>query len=130
MQLKYECNKSPQQMFMMGLQERAVSVTGTTGMQTEDDPLEDPNTLRVNYEALEDGALIDHMMDQDENPFADHIPDRFSEVRCEPPGCPLAPAEVEHLDATLNLEFDMSTKNLEIRKMIWDRALLLCHLLF
>ncbi|KIL54099.1 hypothetical protein M378DRAFT_57620, partial [Amanita muscaria Koide BX008] len=88
---------------------------------------EDPEPFGIDHEALEDGALIDHMMDREENPFENHVPDRFNEVRCEPPNCPLGPAEMQRLDATLAQEFDMDTKSMEIRRIIWDRALQLCR---
>jgi hypothetical protein len=122
MRLKHEGNKSPRQMFMMGLRECL--------MDAEDEVGEDPEPFGIDHEALEDGALIDHMMDREDNPFENHVPDRFNEVRCEPPNCPLGPAEMQRLDATLAQEFDMATKSMEIRRIIWDRALGLCRALF
>ena len=111
---------------MMGLREHGIEATGTR-MQAQDGAVDDPNPIGIDYEALEEGVVVDHIMNRDENPFADHAPERFSQVQCEPPNCPLVPAEVQHLDMSLDLEFDTVTKSMEIRKMIWDRALSLCH---
>ncbi|KAK2462987.1 hypothetical protein APHAL10511_004996 [Amanita phalloides] len=91
-----------------------------------DEEVHDPEAYGIDYEALEDGELIDHMLYQDENPFDNHAPDRFNKVQCDPPNCPLELDEVHHLDVTIAQEYDITTYNMDIRKMIWVRALSIC----
>ncbi|KAM6489638.1 hypothetical protein JOM56_014874 [Amanita muscaria] len=129
MHLKHEANKSPRQMFMTGLRGCRLDPIGHRRTM-QDEAIENPGPFRVDYEALEEGALIAHMMDQDENPFQNHAPERFSAVPCEPPSCPLEPLEVQRLDAELAEAFDTSTKSMEVRKMMWDRSLPFCRALF
>ena len=126
MRLKHEANKSPRQMFMMGLRRCHLGAVGHRRAIQD----EAAGAFRVDYEALEEGVLIDHMMNRDENPFQNHTPERFSAVRCEPPGCPLEPLQVQQLDAELAEAFDTNAKSMEVRKMIWDRSLPFCRALF
>ncbi|KAK2459242.1 hypothetical protein APHAL10511_008741 [Amanita phalloides] len=125
MHLKYESNKSPHQMFLMGLREREMTAMDVQN-RTADEEVHDPKAYGIDYEALEDGELIDHMLDWDKNPFDNHTPDRFNKVQCDPLNCPLEPDEVHHLDATIAQEYDITTYNMDIQKMIWVRALSIC----
>jgi hypothetical protein len=79
---------------------------------------------------LVDDELIDHLVACDGNPFEDHAPARFNEVHCEGPEPPLTMEQIRVLEETLREEFDMTMKNMEVSKLIWDRALRLCHTLW
>ncbi|KAK2460501.1 hypothetical protein APHAL10511_007478 [Amanita phalloides] len=129
MQLKYEHNKSPCQMFLMGLREHEIPAMDDR-IRAHDEAVDDHGAFGIDYEALEDGELIDHILDWDENPFNNHAPDRFNQVQCDSPNCPFGRDKLHHLDATIAQEFDINTYNMEIRKMIWDRALSICQMLF
>jgi hypothetical protein len=125
MQLRYEPNKCPREMFTDGiLQCQAPGIHEWIEAHEENVP--DIQNYGVDLEGMSDAMLIEHLREREPNAFADHAPAHFNEVACEPPVCPLTPASVRDLDATLAREFDPSAQNMELRKMKWDRALEIC----
>jgi hypothetical protein len=124
--LKREKNKSPRCMFLQGARGRNAPGMREAAEALEE-AIEDVAKFGVDYDALEDGALIDHLQARDGNPFDDHAPDRFNEVRCEAPEPPLSVDQLRVLDETLREDFDLATKNMEVWNLIWDRALRLCR---
>ena len=124
--LKREKNKSPRRMFLQGTRERnAPGMREVT--EAHEEAIEDLAKFGVDYDAMEDGALIDHLQAHNGNPFHDHAPNHFNKVRCEAPEPPLTVDQLRVLDNTLREDFDLATKNMEVWKLIWDRALRVCH---
>ena len=95
--------------------------------EAHEEDIEDLAKFGVDYDAVEDSVLIDHLQARDGNPFDDHAPNHFNEVRCEAPEPPLTVDQLRVLDDTLRTDFDLATKNMEVWKLIWDRALRVCH---
>jgi hypothetical protein len=112
-------------MFTDGILERHVPGIAEW-IEAHEENVADIQNYGVDLQGMEDAALIDHLREREPNAFADHAPGHFNEVACEPPDCPLTPALIGELDATLAREFNPTTPNMEIKKMRWDRALVLC----
>jgi hypothetical protein len=125
MQLKHERNKSPREMFMMGIMERRVPGVWEL-IQAQEADVGDAQTYGVDFEAMDDDLIMTDLREREANPFQDHVPGSFSEVRCEAPECPLQPHQVAELNQVLAMEFDMTTRNMEMRQMMWTRGLVHC----
>jgi hypothetical protein len=125
MQLKYERNQSPREMFMMGvLDQRAPGVLEL--IRAQEEGIADTREYGVDFEAMNDEELMNSLLEREENPFTDHLPNQFSEVVCEPPDCPMHPTHIEGLDQVLDAEYDIQTRSMDIRKLMWVRALEYC----
>jgi hypothetical protein len=95
--------------------------------EAREEAIEDVANFGIDYNALEDGALIDHLQACNGNPFDDHAPDHFNEVQCEGPEPPLMADQIRVLDVTLQDIFGRASQNMEVWKLIWDRALRFCQ---
>ena len=128
MQLRGERNKSPMEMFLIGMVERDTPGIREWIEQQEEAPPNDGAT----WEDLGDAAA-ENLVENGRNqvPFdIDNRPDVLNEVECEPPGCPLSADEKERLDATVAQEFGINQyRSMPERMLIWNRALELCHMM-
>ena len=124
MQLKGEENKSPIEMFLIGMVERE-----TPGVREwinqQEQAVEDLPNYGVAWEDLGDQVARNVMQDgQNQMPFEiDNRPELLHEVTCEPPGCPLSAGEKQILDATVAREYGTNKyRSMPERTLIWDRA--------
>jgi hypothetical protein len=131
MQLKGEENKSPMEMFLIGMVERETpGVREWINQQQE--AVEDLPNYGVAWEDLGDQVAGNVVQEgQNQMPFAiDNRPEQLHKVDCEPPGCPLSAGEKESLDATVAREFGPNKyRSMPERVLIWDRAFELCRTL-
>ena len=105
MQLKGEENKSPMEMFLIGMVEReAPGVQDWIHQQEVVDDLPNYGLAwedlgeRMAREVVEEGQI--------EMPFqVDNQPEELHEIGCKPPGCPLTAGEKERLDAEVVCDF-------------------------
>ncbi|KAJ7094475.1 hypothetical protein B0H15DRAFT_776143 [Mycena belliarum] len=88
----------------------------------------------VDYEAQGNPRLMDHLLEhnpqewENENPFlAGSAPDKFTTVICDPPGCPLSLAQRDRLDLFLLQRVDATSRDMNVRKLIWIEALRICQ---
>ncbi|KAJ7836220.1 hypothetical protein B0H13DRAFT_2240031 [Mycena leptocephala] len=50
-------------------------------------------------------------------------PANLSEVLCDPPGCPFTSVQLLLLDENLNTSVDLFSRNMNVRRLVWVRAL-------
>ena len=127
MQLRGERNKSPMEMFLIGMVERETPGIQEWIAQQEDNLPEGIDGEHLGRDVA--GNLVED--GQNRVPFRiDARPDELHEVECEPPGCPLSADEKERLDTTIAQEFGINQyRSMPERLLIWNRALELCHTL-
>ena len=131
MQLKGEENKSPIEMFLIGMVEHE-----TPGMREwinqQEQAVEDLPNYGVSWEDLGDQVAWNVVQDgQNQMPFElDNRPEALHDIICEPPGCPLSAGEMEILDATIAREYGTNKyQSMPECMLIWDRAFELSHTL-
>ncbi|KAM6495102.1 hypothetical protein JOM56_009725 [Amanita muscaria] len=119
MQLRGQRNQSPHEMFVIGITERECPGVHGWIMQQED--------AVVDLEAfgVEEG---ENRLDNGEDQRVDTRPERFSEVRCDSPNCPLDADQLYALDESLAQAFGQDApRSMLQRKFIWDHALDICR---
>lgn len=131
MQLKGELNKSPMEMFLIGMVERDTPGVREWIEQQEEDVGDLPN-YGVAWEELADEAA--HNLEEDRQtqaPFdIDRRPEQLHEVACNAPDSPLSATEKARLDASLAQEFGTNNFRSTLECMlIWNRALEACRAL-
>jgi hypothetical protein len=131
-QLRGERDQSPREMFLFGMVQ-----DGPRGLlylqQQEDEAVVDLATYGVDWEAQEDAVLMRHFADN--NPqdgmgvnFAPHsAPARMSEVVCDSPDSPLTLEQQEMLVQVIGEAVDMTSRNMTIRRVIWQIGFDLCR---
>jgi hypothetical protein len=112
-------------MFTDGILEREVPGIAEW-IEAQEENMGDLHDYGVDFAGMDDATLINHLQEREPNAFGDQVPNNFNEIACEPPDCPLMPALVTELDATLLQEFNMRATNMELKKLKWDRALQIC----
>ncbi|KAI0059710.1 hypothetical protein BV25DRAFT_1808600 [Artomyces pyxidatus] len=130
-------DRSPRDMFIFGMLEN-----GPRGLSTilpSEPPAESIDDLAnygVDWEAMQDPALMAHHMEhnaqewEESNLFSPaSMPAHVAEVICDPPNCPFSEQEVQYLDRQLSLHVDTSSRSMEVRRLVWAQALVLCRLL-
>ncbi|KAI0267037.1 hypothetical protein BC834DRAFT_822690 [Gloeopeniophorella convolvens] len=98
---------------------------------TEED-IGDPALYGVDWEAVDSSRLMGHFRKEDPREWEDpdpfiSRPAQLFEVRCEPPTCPLAAAEVQRLDTELRGAVDMTAVDMDRRMLWWVNALEHCY---
>ncbi|KAJ6492155.1 hypothetical protein C8R45DRAFT_825673 [Mycena sanguinolenta] len=123
-----EC--SPRDLFLFGmLREGPRGISSFLAPEEED--IEDINEYGVDWEVNEEPELICHLLEHNphehatnNDPFASAgTPANLSEVLCDPPGCPFPPAQLSILDQHLSTSVDLFSRNMNVRRTVWVRAL-------
>lgn len=130
MQLKGERNKSPMEMFLIGLVERETPGV-REWIEQQEATVEDLPNYGVAWDELDDEVA--HNLEEGgraHQPFEiDRRPQELHEVACDAPDSPLSAAERARLDAMLALEFGINDhRSMPERMLIWNRALELCRI--
>ncbi|KAJ6618374.1 hypothetical protein B0H10DRAFT_2164156 [Mycena sp. CBHHK59/15] len=92
----------------------------------------DPTTYGIDWEVVDDPTLMHHHLMQNpqewenNNPFAPSVQD-LSEVPCEPPDSPFTPAQIAHLDREIAAAVDLTSRSMNIRKLVWKEAFRICN---
>ena len=128
MQLKGETNKSPMEMFLVGMVEWETPGV-REWIEQQEEAVEDLPNYGVEWDDL--ANEVAHNLEEDgraQGPFAiDRRPEELHEVACHAPDCPLSAAESGRLNATLAQEFGTNHyRSMPERMLIWNRALELC----
>ncbi|KAJ7936292.1 hypothetical protein B0H13DRAFT_2226809 [Mycena leptocephala] len=128
--VRRERERSPRDLFLFGmLREGPRGISSF--LTTEEEEIDDINEYGVDWEVNEDPQLIAHLLENNlheratnGDPFAPaSTPANLSEVLCEPHGCPFTPAQLQLLDEHLNSSVDLFSRNMNIRRLVWVRAL-------
>ena len=131
-----ERSRSPRDIFLFSMLQ-----DGPRGIQqllaTPEEEVADPASYGIDWEVADNPVLMQHLLHHnpqdwdDDSPF--HVgPTTLSEVKCEPPNCPLSDEEVEHLRRELgaNGQVDLRSRSMLHRRLVWIEALAVCHELF
>jgi hypothetical protein len=134
MQIKGETNRSPVDMFAFGILK--YGPRGLEFIEEEEDeqiPSEELASYGVDFEAQANPRLMDHLLRNNEadweegNPFLfDPVPQNRPYVECEPPGCSLSAAALALFNDRLRSRVDVHSRDMEVRKLIWQEALAIC----
>ncbi|KAJ6522055.1 hypothetical protein B0H19DRAFT_1224048 [Mycena capillaripes] len=131
LQIRGERTRSPRDMFLFSMVQ-----DGPRGIERlvnpPDESLEDPSTYGIDWDVADDPTLMcHHLMENpqewaDHNPFAPGVQD-LSDVPCEAPDCPFTPEQVAHLDRVLAQAVDMTSRSMQVRKLVWREAFVICN---
>ncbi|KAH7906787.1 hypothetical protein BJ138DRAFT_1015645 [Hygrophoropsis aurantiaca] len=136
LQIRGERERSPRDMFFFGMLQE-----GPRGIQRALEPVNemvgDINSYGVDWEVHDDERFMSHLLDnnpdewEEANPFVSaSTPANLSQVLCEPPGCPFTPEQLNHLDTTLQAHVDVFSRNMTVRRLVWQRALAISRDIF
>ncbi len=125
-------NRSPRDMYLFSFLHDGLRGLDTLGPPAGDENFGDYTEYGIDWEAAEDPALMDHLLERDEdewnevNPFLVTPatgPQRLSNVPCDPPNCPFTPWELQELDIHLAHAVDRGSRSMEVRRLVWIAAL-------
>ncbi|KAJ7429616.1 hypothetical protein B0H11DRAFT_1766872 [Mycena galericulata] len=125
--------QSPREMYTFGLYEQ-----GPRGidhlLQPAAEGIADLAVYGVDWQAQATPALVAHHAENNaaewnaENPFGLHsTPEHMSEVVVEPPNCPFSPEQCAALDADLALVINVRSRDMAVRKQVWQQGLIICR---
>ncbi|KAJ7086579.1 hypothetical protein C8R44DRAFT_836340 [Mycena epipterygia] len=130
MQIAGETNRSPVDMFTFGILRdgaHGFTIDDARMAQQEADsaPMsqEEAATFGVDYEAHGDARLMAHLA---ENNHDDTAP----MLSASPRSSPLSAAQIAVLDARLRACVDLTSWDMEVRKLVWCQALRICGEMF
>ncbi|RPD52483.1 hypothetical protein L227DRAFT_514753 [Lentinus tigrinus ALCF2SS1-6] len=128
---------SPRELFMFGMVRH-----GPRGMDLQPEPVNDPvddlAAYGVDWAAMENQNLMRHHAAHNPSASRNHSqpftpasrPEHLHEVTCDPPRCPLTPAQVSALNAHLAHHFDLNARDMLLRRRMWSAALDYCQRFF
>jgi hypothetical protein len=136
LQIRGEGQHSPRELYLFGMVRQ-----GPRGIERFLAPVgedvEDVGNYGVDWEVADDEQFMEHLLDnnpqewEDENPFTPAtMPGKLSEVICDPPNCPLLPQQVQILNRELAHHFDLLSRNMQYRRLLWVHALSTCSQLW
>ncbi|KAJ7724791.1 hypothetical protein B0H16DRAFT_1333285 [Mycena metata] len=131
LQIKGERKRRPCDMFVFSMVQDGPR--GISHMAPPvDEPVDDPASYGVDWQVNDEPHLMRHLLEENpqdwekENPF--HAPPaQLSDVPCEPPNCPFTPEQVALLDQTLRERVDLTSRNMVIRRLVWQGAFNICN---
>ncbi|KAJ6595301.1 hypothetical protein B0H10DRAFT_1829332 [Mycena sp. CBHHK59/15] len=128
--IRRQRERSPRDLFLFGMLREGPR--GISSFLTpEEEEIEDINEYGVDWEVTNEPELIAHLLENNphertssNDPFASaSTPANLSEVLCEPPDCPFTPAQLQLLDEHLSTSVDLFSRNMNVRRVVWVRAL-------
>jgi hypothetical protein len=130
LQIRGERERSPRDMFVFSMLQ-----DGPRGVQhlltPPDERVDDLASYGIDWDVVDDQRLMNHFLREnpqdweDQNPFS-FGPANQSHVPCEPPDCPLSADQVIWLDDHLAGMVDLNARNMQMRRLVWEKALMLC----
>ena len=102
----------------------------------EDVSPEDLPSYGVDWQVMQDPILmaqhrLNNPQETDANPFSSATtPTHLSEVVCDPPNCPFTEEGLQHFLQQLNHNVDRSSRDMNIRRLVWQQALTLCERIY
>ncbi|KAJ7898331.1 hypothetical protein B0H14DRAFT_3573704, partial [Mycena olivaceomarginata] len=122
--------RSPRDLFLFGmLREGPRGISAF--LMPEEEGIENINEYGIDWEVNDEPNLVAHLLESNpheratnSDPFASaSTPANLSEVLCDPPGCPFTPAQLLRLDEQLSTSVDLFSRNMNVRRLVWVRAL-------
>ncbi|RDX56683.1 hypothetical protein OH76DRAFT_1510371 [Lentinus brumalis] len=123
---------SPRELFMFGMVRNGSRGIYYTPPADDGISVDDLANYGVDWDALADRTLLRHHLEHNpgeeapgtsEPTASTTVPSRLSHVPCDEPDCPLSPEQIRMLDAYLAHHFDLSTRDMMVRRHIWMAAL-------
>ena len=121
--------RSPRDMFFFSIVQ-----DGPRGLFALNPPEDEPENIEeygIDWRDFADPMLMAHHLEhnpqawEEQNPFQTG-PHNFSDVPCEPPNCPFDPPAVASLNAYLHANVDLQSRSMEVRRVVWVKALEYC----
>ncbi|KAJ7808019.1 hypothetical protein B0H14DRAFT_2525505 [Mycena olivaceomarginata] len=127
--IRRQRERSPRDLFLFGMLREGPR--GISSHLHSEEEIEDINEYGIDWEVNTEPELIAHLLENNphersttSDPFASaSTPANLSEVLCDPPGCPFTPAQLQLLDERLSTSVDLFSCNMNVRRLIWVRAL-------
>jgi hypothetical protein len=125
-QLSGEPNASPSEMWFWS--QLNDGIRGINDDQTADDLLDDPDSFGIDWVVHEDERIMAHFRENNARQetalqLTGNVPRRLSIVHCNSPDSPLPPHLVAQMDDELTDLVDLQTRDMDLRRRIWIRAL-------
>ncbi|KAJ6462980.1 hypothetical protein C8R45DRAFT_911879 [Mycena sanguinolenta] len=124
--IRGERNRSPRDIFFFSMYQ-----DGPRGLEYRRDPVdehvEDPNTYGIDWDVANDPTLMNHLLAENPQDWADSSPfapglASLSHVPCEPPHCPFTPAQVDELDRQVAAVVNVHSRSMHVRRLVWTAA--------
>ena len=134
LQIRGERERSPRDMFQFSMVQDGPRGLDAILSATEED-IADPSTYGIDWEVADDPALMHHLLEnnpqdwEDTNPFTVG-PTTLSDVPCNPPDAPFTAQQIAYLDRQLSLYVDLQSRNMSVRRLVWQYALRVCNELY
>jgi hypothetical protein len=132
MDIRGEPSQTPQAMFTFSMVEN-----GPRGIQAllEQEHLtpEEIVNYGIDWDVQNDTQLYRHFLtnnphEQSTEPFdSTSTPHNLTHIICDPPNCPFSDQEIQDLRDGLRNRVDMDSRNMAVRRLIWQEALFLCR---
>ncbi|KAJ7673057.1 hypothetical protein DFH06DRAFT_1266812 [Mycena polygramma] len=125
--------QSPREMFTFGLLEQGPRGIGHL-LPAEEEAVTDFARFGVDWEAQTVPGIVNHLANNNAedwdstNPFTAYSTlAHMSEVIVEPPHCPFTAEQIAALDAELALVANVRSREMSVRKVVWQEALAICR---
>ncbi|KAJ6452982.1 hypothetical protein C8R45DRAFT_1193413, partial [Mycena sanguinolenta] len=131
--IRGERSRSPRDIYLFSmLQDGPRGLEYRADAPTED--VEDPSIYGIDWDVADDSVLMTHLLDENPQDWADHNPfapglETLSHVPCESPDTPMhfTAEHIAALDTQLAAAFDMTSRNMHVRRLVWVRAMEICN---
>lgn len=126
--------QSPREMFLISMVSDGPRGIRQVQSHATDEDVGDLASYGIDWQVAHDHRLMTHLLDnnlqewEEENPFVGQ-PLTYSDVPCEPPNCPLSDEQVRLLDSALLERVDLMSRNMTVRRLIWQEGLQICTFL-
>ena len=131
---------SPRELFFFGMVENGPRGLEDMVRQLEEEDIGEISEYGIDWQAMNDRVLMEHHNTHNADsmpptlnglhPFAPFsAPNQFSTVVCDDPDCPLTVEQCLALDSYLSTHFDLTLRDMGVRRYIWVAALEFCSLI-
>ncbi|TFK87728.1 hypothetical protein K466DRAFT_469880, partial [Polyporus arcularius HHB13444] len=129
--IRGERASTPHELFLFGVAEHGARGLSHVVQPPLEEPIDDIVNYGVDWDVLQDPVLMRHHRENNrEAANADavnlDIPTRLSDVTCDPPRCPISVEAVTILNQHLSYHFDLSSRDMVLRRQLWRSALAIC----
>ncbi|KAJ6617830.1 hypothetical protein B0H10DRAFT_1796482 [Mycena sp. CBHHK59/15] len=134
LQIRGKRTCSPRDMFLFSMLQ-----DGPRGLERVVEPVdevvEEISTYGIDWDVADDSTLMSHLLHENPQDWSEHNPfspglDSLSHVPCDPPNSPFTDEQIASIDVQLAAEVDLASRNMHVRRLVWQRAIDLCMVFF